>query len=184
MADVVSDQELDEFGKYLDELEEEGEEVAAAVADAEAEAEEAEEKEAKQRKTKEAKEYVTKDEYEVSKLDDKFEKDASDEEKELLAIYRRGDENPAQLKKLMQLVRTKVQEAHKKDEPAEEEVEEAAAAIAAERYGAGPISTKRQKVDEEQELIDSIKKGGPNMDRLVAEALFADDPVIGPFLRQ
>lgn len=183
MAEVVSDQELDEFGKYLEELEDEGEEVAASVADAEAEADEAEEKEAKQRKAKEAKEYVTKDEYEVSKLDDKFEKSASDEEKELLSIYRRGDENPAQLKKLMQLVHTKVQEAHKKDEPDEEAVEQAAEELAAERYGAGPISTKRKKVDEEQEIIDAIAKGGPGMDRLVVQALFADDPVIGPLLR-
>lgn len=149
MAEEAQVAEVAEFGSWLDELEAEGEEkVSAVVAEAEEEAEEADEREAKKRK--DAAKYITKDEYELEKLDSRFEASAPEEERELLAIYRRGDENPAQLKKLMQLVHTKVQEAHKKDEPDEDVVEAKAADIAAKRYGAGPIDTSQRVVPEDE----------------------------------
>ena len=172
------DPEYEAFLAAMDDEEED-----PVVAEAEEEAEEEDEKELKAKKTERNAVEELRAELKAKEMEEKFEKSASDEEKQLLAIYRTGDESPAKLKKLMQLVHTKVQEAHKEPEDVEDEIEAKAAEMAKESYGAGPITTKRHKVDEEAELIKVIEKGGPAGEKALAKALFANDSVIGPFLQ-
>lgn len=171
-----------EYEAFLAAMDDGDEEESPVVAEAEAEAEEEDEKAAKAHQAERSAVEELRAELKAKEIEETFEKSASDDEKHLLAIYRKGDESPAQLKKLMQLVHTKVQEAHKDPEEVEEEIESKAAEMAKESYGAGPISTKRQKVDEEAELIKVIERGGPESDKALARALFANDSVIGPYL--
>jgi len=133
MADQLEKTD-DDFIKELMEMEED----EGIVAEAEREAEAEDEKAAKASHT----EYVTRSEYaaekELEKLESTFAAHASDEEKELLAIYRTGDEAPKQLKRLMQLAHTKAAEAKKAPDP--EEVEKKAAELAQNMIGTSPLS--------------------------------------------
>jgi hypothetical protein len=160
MADNIEPQVDAEAEDWLAQaLAEEDENESGVVAEAEREAEEQDEKEAKGHQVA----YLTKEEYraerEIEKLDKTWEANASEVEKNLVAIWRRGDETPAQLKKLMQLARTKAAETA----PSAEEVEKKAAEIAQNELGVGPIATsgtpRASWRDVEADIDERIGKG-------------------------
>lgn len=80
-------------------------------------------------------------EQKVEDLVDKFMAKAPEDAKKLFTIWRKGDEDPKQLKAMMELANVKAQETAAAAAPdIEEEAEKKAAQIAAEQYGVGPIS--------------------------------------------
>lgn len=74
-------------------------------------------------------------------LIDKFSEKASEEAKRLFDIYRRGDEDPKQLKALMELAVVKAKEAAPVPEEVEQQAEKRADEIAKEHYGVGPLAS-------------------------------------------
>lgn len=173
MAEEALTQDEQVIDALLADLDEDEDPVVSA---AEAQAEERDEKQSKQHKVKEAEKFVTKDEYQIEKLDAQFEKEASDEEREYLGILRTGQESPAQLKKLQQFVKTRIGELHKTEEPPDDAVEQAAEEMAAERYGAGPVkSDRKQGKTREDMLTEELVTNGPNADRALAELLAGND---------
>ena len=72
---------------------------------------------------------------------DEFVKKAPEEAVQLVSIWRKGDETPEQLKKLMELANVKAHETAVASEPEiEAKAEEKAAKLASEQYGVGPIA--------------------------------------------
>jgi hypothetical protein len=126
--------EEQEFAQWLDELESEEDK---AVAVAEREDKQAQKTDHQQKAKHEEEGVVTRSEY----IADKFLSDATDDEKRIFAIYRKGDEDPRQMSALIDLARTKVAEA---DKTLSAEVDEKADRLADEKakdaYGVGPIS--------------------------------------------
>jgi hypothetical protein len=114
-----------------------------------------------------------KNEMKVEKILDRFEASATEEEKRLLGIYRRGDEDPKQLQGLIDLVQTKTKEAAKDDED-DEAATKKAEEIAREAYGVGPLQTGRPAAtpdkSPEELLYDRIAAGdvGALVDGLMA----------------
>lgn len=134
MTDFATTDEEQEFSQFVDALEDEGEQVMA-------EADRVDQQAKKQAQAKKAEHeddgVVTKTEY----MADKFLASASEEEARLFAIYRRGDEDPRQLKAIMELAQTKAAEAEKvMGAEVEEKAEKLADEKAATAYGVGPIT--------------------------------------------
>lgn len=134
MSDFTTPDEEQEFAQYVDALEAEGEQVMA-------EADRVDQQAQKQAQAKKAEHedsgVVTKTEY----MADKFLASASEEEARLFAIYRRGDEDPRQLKGIIELAQTKAAEAARAiGEEVEVKAEEKATKIASDQYGVGPLA--------------------------------------------
>ena len=171
MADNVAPDEEQEFAQWLDELESE-EDKAVAVA----ERENQREKKVEQAKKAEHEEteVVTRSEY----LADRFLESASEDEKRLFTIYRRGDEDPRQMQAVIDMAKTKAAEAAKTlstevDEKAQERADE----IAADAYGVGPLSNSRQEAippeqQQYQDLWGRVQKEG---DPKALVSLLAED---------
>lgn len=126
MADDIETTEDEAFGKWLADLSGDDEEQVAEVD---------EETPAVERLEKKVDTLVK--EKQTEEIIDKFMAGASEDAKRLFGIYRRGDEDPKQLKAIMELAVVKATEAA----PAvEEQAEKRADQIAREQYGVGPIS--------------------------------------------
>jgi len=100
-------------------------------------------------------EFIT--EQKVDDMVDRFMADAPQDAKELFAIYRIGDEDPKQLKRIMDLAMTKSAETKKaspeeaeEEETVEAKAEKKAVQIAKENYGVGPISGGSSSTPEEE----------------------------------
>ena len=98
---------------------------------------------------------------------DEFMARAPEGAKDLFSIWRKGDEDPKQLKALMELANVKDQETAAQTAPViEEEAEQKAAEIAREQYGVGPISSAQQgpALTPEQrqyaEYVEKVEKSG------------------------
>lgn len=142
----VTAEETDEFGKWLDELADDDE-----PSDAEVKAEHEDSKALKvaQQTKKVVTEFIT--EQKVDDMTEKFLATASDTAKELFAIYRTGDEDPKQLKRIMDLAMTKAAETEKPEPEVDEEVVEAKAAqMAKDAYGVGPIAGGRASTPDDE----------------------------------
>lgn len=103
----------------------------------------------------------------VEKKVDAFLASASDTEKELFAIFRKGDEDDKQLDRLIELVKTKANVAEGKIAgEIDEEVEGKAAEMAQEMIGSGPLKQgARIKPDPEaaeREMLERIAAGDMN----------------------
>jgi carbonic anhydrase len=101
-------------------------------------------------------------EQKVEDMKDKFIASASDTAKELFAIYCTGDEDPKQLKRIMDLAKTKAAET----EVDPEAVEKAAAKKAQEAYGVSPISQNGPVAEEDQwaKAREKVRAGGSEGD--------------------
>lgn len=114
----------------------------------------------------------------VEKKVDSFLDAASDTEKELFAIFRKGDEDEKQLDRLIELVKTKANVAEGKF-VSEEEIEEKAAEKAAEAVGPGPLRQgARTKTDPRAERYEKIRQGDVHA---TVEEFFEGDPIMGKF---
>jgi ParB-like chromosome segregation protein Spo0J len=110
----------------------------------------------------------------VEKKVDSFLDAASDTEKELFAIFRKGDEDEKQLDRLIELVKQKASTADGKF-VSEEEVEELVATKAAEAVGPGPLRQggRPSKPDPREELMERNRKGDTDaLTQLIAGDLF------------
>jgi len=177
MADeTVLTEEEEQFGAWVDELE-------ADVMEAEAEADHEDEREEEQKVARKTEQFVTKEEFQIEKMEASFEKNASDEAKELFSIYRMGDESPAQLKRIMQLAVTKADETAKRKGVPEEEVErvasEKAAKMAQDEYGVGPISGGSSGKQTPEEVFDALRAQAKAGDTHAAFVLFNGLPATG-----
>lgn len=120
--------------QWVEEVEATGEQVMEA---SDREDQQAQKQEKAKKSQAEEEGVVTRTEY----LADKFLDSASEEEKRLFAIYRRGDEDPRQMRAIIELAQTKAAEASKAlSAEVEEKAEEKATQIAADQYGVGPIT--------------------------------------------
>lgn len=160
MADETAQTEVTEeeqFSKWLDGLAEEDDPAV----------EEAEEEDDVKQIALSAKASVEalRTEKELDAVVDKFLAGASDTAKELFTIYRTGDEDKRQLKRIMDLAVTKAAETEKTDEQITSEAEKLADQKAKQDYGVGPISggqpatqaTPQEYFDAQRETIR--KKG-------------------------
>jgi hypothetical protein len=92
---------------------------------------------------------------------DKFESSASEDAKRLFGIYRKGDEDPRQLKAIMELAVVKAREAEPAAEEVEAQAEKQAEKIAKEQYGVGPISggSKAEEDDGWEKAREAVRQG-------------------------
>jgi hypothetical protein len=156
-TEVQVDSEDAEYDKWLAALEEDDEEE---VTEAEVQAEHEDDKALKVARStqKVVSEYIT--EQKVEDMKDKFLSSASDTAKELFAIYCTGSEDPKQLKRIMDLAKTKAAET----EVDPEAVEKAATRKAAEAYGVGPIAEGHaEPPDEWQEARERVRQGDTSL---------------------
>lgn len=111
----------------------------------------------------------------VDKEVEEFLTSATENQREVFSVFRTGKENPAQIKRVIEVARQKGTVLDEKLGVAKQEVdaaaEEKATEIAAKQYGAGPLPPGQNPTpqDEEKAMIEEIGKG--NQDALVA-ALF------------
>lgn len=147
-AEVVESEDED-YDKWLAALEDDEDD---APEEAEVKAEREDDKALKVARTtqKVVSEYIT--EKKVDDMKEKFLAEASDTAKELFAIYCTGDETPKQLKRIMDLAKTKDAETQKTDAATDEEIaeqaEKKAAQIARESYGVSPLPSGRAIPDQ------------------------------------
>jgi hypothetical protein len=129
---------------------------------------------------KKTKEILSKhiEEEKSEKMINEFMTSASDNTKFAFNVLLRGDETPAQLKKVMEAATQKglaLDEKENPPAPTEDEVdkkaEEKAEKIAKDAYGVGPIQSGRPP-DEREELLDRVAKG----DTRAALELLMDAP--------
>ena len=159
-TEVQTDSEDAEYDKWLAALEEDDE----VVTEEEVKAEHEDDKALKVARStqKVVSEYIT--EQKVEDMKDKFIASASDTAKELFAIYCTGSEDPKQLKRIMDLAKTKAAET----EVDPEAVEKAAAKKAQEAYGVAPISQNGPVAEEDpwDKAREKVRAGGSEGDRL------------------
>ena len=152
--EVQVDSEDAEYDKWLAALEEDDE---PEVTEAEVQAEHEDDKALKVARStqKVVSEYIT--EQKVEDMKDKFIASASDTAKELFAIYCTGNEDPKQLKRIMDLAKTKAAET----EVDPEAVEKAATQKAQEAYGVSPLAEGHaEPPDEWEEARKRIREKG------------------------
>jgi len=144
-TEVVEETADAEYASWLASLEEDDEpEVAAA----EAEVEHEEVAAMKVAKAAAAKSDKLERDIKVSEMERKFESGASADAKRIYDVWRKGDETPEQLKKLMQLAEAKASETAPQVD--EETVEKVAAQRAQSAYGVAPLDTSQQVVPEDE----------------------------------
>ena len=149
----VVENEDESYDAWLAALEDDEED---APAEAEVKAEHDDDKAMKvARKTqKVVTEFVT--EEKIKSIDERFGATASDDAKRLVAIWRRGDEDPKQLKALMELAKTKTAETA----PDPEAVEKEATRKAREAYGVAPLAQGTAvEPDEWEEARERVRRG-------------------------
>jgi hypothetical protein len=152
-AEVQVDSEDAEYDKWLSALEEDDEEVT----EEEVKAEHEDDRELKRLAHRQDKIIERMTEQEAASMKDKFMAEASDTAKELFAVYCIGDENPKQLKRIMDLAKTKAAET----EVDPDAVEKAAAKKAQEAYGVAPISQSGPVAEEDpwDKAREKVKAG-------------------------
>jgi hypothetical protein len=99
-------------------------------------------------------------EKQTEEIIDKFMAGASEDAKRLFGIYRRGDEDPKQLKAIMELAVVKAGEAAPASEEVEEQAEKKATQMARDAYGVGPISGGQAASGEmtAEQYFDSLRE--------------------------
>ena len=122
----------------------------------------------------------------VGEIERKFDSGASEDAKHLVDIWRKGDETPEQLKKLMQLAEAKAAETAAENAPDPEAVEKAANEKAAEIVGAGPLGTGFVISPENEtykSLVDQVASGQDNNGMALLSLMAEDSKFIDAVLK-